>query len=52
MIMKRVLRALRQHWPNTHILLRGDGHFSNSELMSLISSELPISFSACPEIPY
>lgn len=36
-IMKRVLHLLRQHWPNTHILLRGDGHFSNPELMSLIS---------------
>jgi len=27
---------LRQHWPRTHILLRGDGHFSNPELMQLI----------------
>ena len=36
MIMKRVLRLLRQHWPQTHILLRGDGHFSNPELMQLI----------------
>jgi hypothetical protein len=37
MIMKRVFHILRQHWPNTHILLRGDGHFSNPELMQLIS---------------
>ncbi|MFA6921804.1 MAG: IS1380 family transposase [Gallionella sp.] len=36
MIMKRVLRLLRQHWPQTHILLRGDGHFSSPELMQLI----------------
>lgn len=36
MIMKRVLGLLRQHWPQTHILLRGDGHFSNPELMQLI----------------
>lgn len=36
MIMKRVLRLLRQHWPRTHILLRGDGHFSSPELMQLI----------------
>lgn len=35
-IMRRVLRLLRKHWPNTHILLRGDGHFSNPELMQLI----------------
>lgn len=38
MIMKRVLRILRRHWPDTHILVRGDGHFSNPELMQLIQS--------------
>lgn len=35
MILKRVLKLLRQHWPNTHIILRGDSHFSNPELMEL-----------------
>ncbi|MDQ6958434.1 MAG: IS1380 family transposase [Mariprofundaceae bacterium] len=35
MIMKRVLKRIRQHWPNTNIILRGDGHFSNPELMQL-----------------
>lgn len=39
MIMKRVLRMLRQAWPQTHILLRGDGHFSNPELMQLIHDD-------------
>jgi len=39
MIMKRVLGLLRQHWPQTHILLRGDGHFSNPELMQLITAD-------------
>ena len=39
MIMKRVLGLLRQHWPHTHILLRGDGHFSNPELMALILAD-------------
>lgn len=39
MIMKRVLGLLRQHWPHTHILLRGDGHFSNPELMELIVAD-------------
>lgn len=34
-IMKRVLRVLRQHWPRTHIPLRGDGHFPDPELMQL-----------------
>ena len=36
-IMKRVLCILRQHWPDTHILLRGDDHFSKPELMQLIA---------------
>ena len=35
MIMKRVLKALRAAWPDTHFILRGDGHFSNPELMQL-----------------
>ncbi len=39
MIMKRVLGLLRQHWPHTHILLRGDGHFANPELMELIVAD-------------
>src|SRR4030065_2405854 len=39
MIMKRVLRLLRQHWPLTHIVLRGDGHFSSPDLMQLIVAD-------------
>ena len=39
MIMKRVLGLLRQRWPTTHILIRGDGHFSNPELMQLITAD-------------
>ncbi|MGN8200228.1 IS1380 family transposase, partial [Salinisphaera sp. RV14] len=35
MIIGRVLRRLRQAWPDTHILLRGDSHFANPELMAL-----------------
>jgi len=35
MIIKRVLKRLRAAWPDTHIVLRGDGHFSNPELMQL-----------------
>jgi hypothetical protein len=34
-ILKRVLKRLRAVWPNTRIILRGDGHFSNPELMQL-----------------
>lgn len=36
MILKRVLKLIRSHFPDTHILVRGDGHFSNPELMRLI----------------
>lgn len=39
MIMKRVLGLLRQHWPETRILVRGDSHFSTPELMQLISAD-------------
>ncbi len=35
MIIKRILKRLRNVWPQTHIILRGDGHFSNPELMQL-----------------
>ena len=35
MILRRVLKHLRAAWPETHIVLRGDGHFSNPELMQL-----------------
>jgi Transposase DDE domain group 1 len=37
-ILKLVLMRLRQHFPDTQILVRGDGHFSTPELMSLIDS--------------
>jgi hypothetical protein len=36
MIMRRVLKLIRHHFPHTHILVRGDGHFSGPELMDLI----------------
>ena len=36
MIMRRVLSLIRHHFPDTHILIRGDGHFSGPELMGLI----------------
>jgi hypothetical protein len=37
-IVGRVLRLMRQAWPYTHIILRGDGHFANPELMVLRST--------------
>lgn len=38
-IVGRVRRRLRQAWPDTHIVLRGDGHFSNPELMALCEGD-------------
>ena len=43
-IIKRVLRLLRQAWPETHIILRGDGHFSNPELMALRETDAHLDF--------
>ena len=38
MIMRRVLKLIRRHFPDTRILVRGGGHFSGPELMGLIDS--------------
>jgi hypothetical protein len=43
-IIQRVLRRLRAAWPETHIILRGDGHFSNPELMALSESDPNLDF--------
>jgi len=44
MIMKRIIRHIRQAWPLTHIILRGDGHFSNPELMQLCLNDEHMDF--------
>lgn len=44
MIMRRVLTLIRRRFPDTHILVRGDGHFSAPELMQLIDSMPNIDF--------
>jgi hypothetical protein len=38
MIIKRVLTRIRAHFPDTHIVVRGDGHFSTPELMDVIDA--------------
>lgn len=43
-IIKRVLRLIRQAWPDTHIVLRGDGHFANPELMALCDDDEQLDF--------
>jgi hypothetical protein len=44
MIMRRVLTLIRAHFPHTHILVRGDGHFSNPEMMRTIDAIPNIDF--------
>lgn len=31
--LRRLVRAIRRHWPNTAITLRGDGHYGRPEVM-------------------
>ncbi len=44
MIMKRIIKHIRKSWPRTHIILRGDGHFSNPELMQLCLDDKHMDF--------
>lgn len=39
MIMQRIIEQIRVCWVNVHIILRGDGHFSNPELMQLCQDD-------------
>lgn len=43
-ILKRVVRLLRQAWQDTHIVLRGDGHFSNPDFMALCEGDEALDF--------
>jgi len=44
MIMKRIISHIRKSWPRTHIILRGDGYFSNPELMQLCLDDKQMDF--------
>lgn len=43
-ILKRVVGAIRQQWPEVSILLRGDGHFSTPEVHQWCESQEPVIF--------
>jgi hypothetical protein len=32
--IRRLVRHIRRHWPETHITIRGDGHYGRPEVMS------------------
>jgi len=38
MIVVRLLSSLRPHWPQPHILVRGDRHFATPEVIDVITS--------------
>jgi Transposase DDE domain group 1 len=44
MILRRVLTLIRRHFPDTHILVRGDGHFSGPEMQGMIDMMPNIDF--------
>lgn len=37
--LRRLLRALRRHWPHTRILLRGDSHYATPEVLDWCRAE-------------
>jgi hypothetical protein len=43
-IAKRLVKVIRNAWPNTHIILRGDSKFANPELMELIEKNKDMDF--------
>jgi transposase InsO family protein len=32
--LRRLVRLIRQHWPKTHLTIRGDGHYGRPEVMA------------------
>ena len=38
-ILKRLIELIRQSWPKTHLLVRGDSHFSQPELMAVVQKD-------------
>jgi hypothetical protein len=32
--VRRLIRRIRRHWPDTHITLHGDGHYGRPEIMA------------------
>jgi len=43
-IMKKLINYLHEHWPNTLIILRGDGHFCSKEFMDWCHNDYTIGF--------
>jgi hypothetical protein len=37
--LRRLVRRIRRRWPNTHITLRGDGHYGRPEVMAFCEAQ-------------
>jgi hypothetical protein len=44
MILVRLLASLRGHWPQTHMLVRGDSHFATPEIMEVLAHRRHLDF--------
>jgi hypothetical protein len=43
-IIKRMIKKLREHWPNTIMVFRGDCHFTSPEVMEWIDDQHNVKF--------
>jgi len=37
--LRRLVRAIRRHWPDTHITIRGDSHYARPEVMEFCDEQ-------------
>jgi hypothetical protein len=42
--VRRLIRRIRRHWPETRILLRGDGHYARPEVMALCEAQAGVDY--------
>lgn len=42
--IKKLIRHLRKHWPNTMIIVRGDSHFASKDFMQWCAKEEKVGF--------
>lgn len=43
-IVKRLIALIRQSWPKTHLVIRGDSHFAQPELMHVVQQDKAADF--------
>lgn len=42
--VRRLIRRIRRHWPETRILLRGDGHYARPEVMAFCEAQAGVDY--------